>query len=107
MYQSMERSGSLGDPRISASAEPAGVTELQQFAAAFERGLKNLAELNQQMSMLRDRLFGERPTGPGDSQKGPRPVRGGMVGGLHDRADDMNAQIERLSVLVSEVSRVA
>lgn len=106
---SPDRYGSVIDPRsdYASKAEAPARTELQQLAEGIERALKETSVVCQEVAMLRDRLFGERPAGGGKDSTAPRAVRGGLVGGLQDRADDLNAIIDRLISLVNEVSRVA
>jgi hypothetical protein len=100
----MERSGSVGDRAMTEAPRPP--SELQQLANGVERALKLCADTFDVASALRDRLFGGQPQ-PADKAQPPRPVRGGIVGGLQDRADDLNGSLERLHVLLADITRVA
>jgi len=106
MYETGPANASIGYASNKLGAEPQQA-ELQELAMRLEQSVKTATVTCEVLMSLRDRLFGARPETPQPGINAPRPVRSGLVGALHDRSDDLNATLNRLQVLVSQVERVA
>lgn len=89
---------------VGGAVEIAPRSDLQELLERIDRAFKSATDAAAILSSQRDRLFGERPQGGEKSQT--RPVRGGLIGGLHDRADDLNGVLETLHSLIEEIGRV-
>jgi hypothetical protein len=80
-------------------------SELPDLLAKVESCMKKTSDTYDVLAQLHDRTFGPSPeTPPGVS---PRPVRGGIVGHLHDRSDDLGMMLDRLRNLAADLARIA
>lgn len=96
--------GGQTGPAIQGSDAPRQA-ELAEVHQSIERAVKSASEACAVLSALRDRFFGDRPQTA--EKAGSSPMRGGILGALHDRSEALNGTLDYLHSLLNEITRVA